>query len=286
MKLLGAILGWLVGSLLRIRRAHVAASMERAGLDPALAPFFYRSLGRSTVEMLFGAEARIDDRSLARFRTALAKGRGVVIAASHTGNFEIAMRFAATLAPLLAVTKRQSVRIVDWLIRKLRRSHGVREHGAMGAMRAARAHLASGGAVAMIIDQVPERSTLRVPFLGATAFVDRAPAVLARRARCPIVVAAAHRDGAGVQRIEVLDVIEDAPIDEAMRRATRTLEAFVLAHPTEWLWMHRRCKRPAVGTTRPSPPSTDHAATIGVDAGDTFGSALPDGARGRAVQSR
>jgi KDO2-lipid IV(A) lauroyltransferase len=177
-------------------------------------------------------------------RDAIAKGRGVVLAASHTGNFELAARHAATLVPLLAITKRQSVRIADRIVETLRGRHGVRTHRGPGVLRAARAQLASGGAVAMVIDQVPERSANaeRLPFLGTPAWVDRAPFVLAARARCPIVVTAAHRDEEGIQRVEVLDVIETRRIDEAMRRATHALESFVREHPTEWLWMHRRWK--------------------------------------------
>ena len=248
--MIGAFLGWIVGSVLRIRRAHVRHAMRRAGIDPALASAFYRSLGRTVVEMLWPrTEARIELKSLRRFRSALARGRGVVIAASHTGNFELAAWHAASIAPLLAITKTQSVKLVDQILRKRRREHGVRTHGARGALRAARAHLRTGGVVAMIIDQVPDRASqsMRLPFLGELAHVDRSPAVLAARSRCPLVVTASHRADDGTQRITVLDVLHPPPtregIEQATRRATRALESFVLDHPTEWLWMHRRWKR-------------------------------------------
>ena len=120
---LGALLGWLVGSVLCIRRAHVAAAMRRAGVDPSLAAAFYRSLGRSLVEVLWIAiggrrTARIEPASLDRFRAALSKGRGVVIAASHTGNFELAAWHAASICSLLVIAKPQSVRLADFLLRK------------------------------------------------------------------------------------------------------------------------------------------------------------------------
>jgi KDO2-lipid IV(A) lauroyltransferase len=248
--MIGALLGWFVGSVLRIRRAHVGEAMRRAGIDPALAAAFYRSLGRSVVEMLWHRnDVRIEPESLRRFHAALEKKRGVVIAASHTGNFELAAWHAASIAPLLAITKTQSVRLVARILRRLRDAHGMRTHGPSGAMRAAREHLGTGGAVAMIIDQVPDRASqsVRMPFLGEVAHVDRSPAVLAARARCPLVVTASRRLDGGTQSIVVLDVIEPQPtkrgIEDATRRATRALESFVLAHPTEWLWMHRRWKR-------------------------------------------
>lgn len=246
---LGSLLGWFVGSVLRIRRAHVRQAMRRAGIDPLLAAAFYRSLGRSVIEMLWPrAEAFIEPESLRRFRGALEGGRGVVIAASHTGNFELAAWHAASIVPLLAITKTQSVALVDRLLRKLRTAHGMKTHGGCGAIRAAREHLAAGGAVAMIIDQVPDRASqsVRLPFLGVMAHVDRSAAALAARARCPLVVTASRRDENGSQRIVVLDVIEPrrtrSGIEDATRRATGALESFVREHPTEWLWMHRRWK--------------------------------------------
>jgi lauroyl/myristoyl acyltransferase len=93
---LGALLGWLAGSVLRIRRAHVEAAMRAAGVasPAAAARAMYASLGRSVFEFLWlavrGAPAlaavRVDEASRAAWDGACAKGRGVVVAASHTGN--------------------------------------------------------------------------------------------------------------------------------------------------------------------------------------------------------
>ncbi|HEX4512781.1 MAG TPA: hypothetical protein VH054_04570, partial [Polyangiaceae bacterium] len=93
----GDALGAFVGSLLRVRRAHVESSMVRAEIADAeeTARGMYASLGRSFVEVLWmsGGErdlsrlVRIDPRALAELRG------GAVLAASHTGNWEIASCF-------------------------------------------------------------------------------------------------------------------------------------------------------------------------------------------------
>jgi KDO2-lipid IV(A) lauroyltransferase len=123
--------------------------------------------------------------------------------------------------------------------------------GARGALRRARGVLGRGGAVAMMIDQVPARSShaVDVDFLGRAALVDRAPAALAASARAPLVVAAARRGPGGVQVLHVLDVLVPPPrpgsawVDAASATATRALDRFVRAYPAQWLWLHRRWKR-------------------------------------------
>ena len=106
----------------------------------------------------------------------------------------------------------------------------------------------------MMIDQVPgsARRAVRVEFLGAPAYVDRAPAVLAAQTGAPLVVAAACRGaGRGKHELRILGVLEPPTrpmrswIEDATREATVLLERFVREHPSEWLWLHRRWRTPA-----------------------------------------
>src|SRR5207253_5203365 len=89
LRTLGALLGFVAGTVLRIRRAHVEAAMRAAGVASprAEARAMYRSLGSSAAELLWlaarGDEAlrhvRIDPASRARWLASLAQGRGVVV---------------------------------------------------------------------------------------------------------------------------------------------------------------------------------------------------------------
>jgi Kdo2-lipid IVA lauroyltransferase/acyltransferase len=179
----------------------------------------------------------------------VSRGRGVVIASSHTGNWDLAACTMAREVELLVVTKRLSVRWLDRFWQSTRAAMGVRLTGAHGAVARARATLGRGGAVAMMIDQVPSpRHALEVEFLGQRAFADRAPAALAAASGAPLVVAASRRTARGHHELVVLDVVvpparpSRAWIDDATRRTTRGLDAFVRAYPSQWLWMHRRWK--------------------------------------------
>jgi KDO2-lipid IV(A) lauroyltransferase len=265
-RLMGGLLGWLAGSVLRIRRAHVEASMRAAGIPDAArqARAMYRALGASAVEFLWlaarGARAlehvRIDDASRAPWREALGRRRGVVIAASHTGNWDLAACAMAREVELLVVTKRLRVGWMDRLWQSTRAAQGVRLAEARGALRRAREVLRRGGAVAMMVDQVPASAQHAVltEFLGRLALVDRAPATLAARAGAPLVIAASCRGSRGEQILRVLDVIVPPPragrawIDLATKASTGALDRFVRENPSQWLWLHRRWQRLDRGT--------------------------------------
>ncbi len=267
----GEALGWLVGSALRIRRAHVEESMERAGIGRRVAAEMFASLGTSAVELLWLAArrrslaqyTRIDATSSREIERCKLAGRGIVFAASHTGNWDLAACAIAQHIPLMVITKRLSARWVDAFWQSSRAAYDVTLVEAAGSMRRARAHLATGGAVAMMIDQAPSdaRHACRAPFLGADVWVDRAPFVLATRSRAPVLVSAAHRQDRA-QCLTVIDVLQPpdqaigrgrAWVPEAAVRATASLDAFVRAHPSEWLWMHRRWKPAAPLAVVPEP---------------------------------
>ena len=258
---LGALLGWLAGSVLRSRRAHVERAMGAAGVgNPRLqARAMYRALGISAMEFLYLAargdraieRVRIDGASLPEWRKALGGGRGVVVAASHTGNWDLAACAVARDVELLVVTKRLSMRALDRFWQSTRAARGVHLADAKGAMGRAREVLRRAGAVAMMIDQVPgsARHANELEFLGRLALVDRAPAALAASAGAPLVVAASLRTEDGGHQLFVLDVVHPPPrptrawIDFATATATLALDRFVRDNPSQWLWLHRRWKR-------------------------------------------
>jgi KDO2-lipid IV(A) lauroyltransferase len=240
----------------------------------------YAALGASAIEFFWMAwrgagalaHAQIEAGSVAAWREVLARGRGVVIAATHTGNWDLAACALAQQVELLVVTKRLRVRWLDRFWQSTRARLGVRLAEGGGAVAASREVLRRGGAVAMMIDQVPAaaRHAVAVEFLGRPAFADRAPAALAAAAGAPLVVAAARRDEHGRHWLHVLDVVDPPPrptrawIEQATRTATAALDRFVRAYPSQWLWLHRRWKpilpAPCPKTLSSSPDEASKAA--------------------------
>jgi KDO2-lipid IV(A) lauroyltransferase len=220
----------------------------------------YRSLGTSALELVALSTSRaarimrrvhVDDGSRRCVADALAIGRGLVIAGTHTGNWDLAACAMARTVDLLVVTKHLRVRSLDRFWQATRAAHGVLLCDAKGALTQARRVLARGGAVAMMIDQVPDAPgrAIAVDFLGRKAMTDRAPAVLSAVARAPLMLVAGRRDTEETHRLCVLGVWlpparpSRSWIDETTRAATRALEEFIREHPSEWLWLHRRWKK-------------------------------------------
>jgi KDO2-lipid IV(A) lauroyltransferase len=188
---------------------------------------------------------------------------GVVVATAHTGNWDLVACALAQRVSLTVITKRLSV---GWLNRLWQSFSGRRGVGLVEAGQAAsRAgwELRNGGWVATMIDQAPERrrGTLALQFLGEVAEVDLAPALLAARARCPLVIAFPLRSAQGhsIRLVRVLHPPQRAGrawAEGAMREATQALETLIRQHPEQWLWMHRRWKR----TTSPKPDTDPSSA--------------------------
>ena len=279
----GAALGWVAGAVFRIRRAAVETAMRRANVgDPSgVASSMYRGLGTGVFELLWlsgvspGRRAaairdhvELDEDFAVALHEACERGP-VVLAASHTANWELAaFGVAASLAEqgrrLAVVVKPQSVGAFHEFCTRLRRACGLVLIAPQGAFSAARRSLAAGDVIAMPIDQVPDRKRhgVSVPFLGAQALADRAPAALARATGATLLVVAVSRAG----RAQRLHLLADLPphargestanawITNATREATRALDGFVNAEPASWLWLHRRWRAPReVRKERPAP---------------------------------
>jgi KDO2-lipid IV(A) lauroyltransferase len=256
-------LGWALGVLafdvVRIRRAHVIASMRRAGLDPrAHARASYVSLGIGVFELLWltgrpraSLEPLVRLEGWDRFEAARALGRGVVVATAHTGNWDLAACACAARTDLAVVTKRLSARGLDAFWQRARAGRGLDLIAAPdgGVLAGARARLDRGSSIALLVDQDPERTrgVSEAWFLGAPAACDRLPATLAARRGAPLVLALARREGA-THVVEIVDVwtpkgpADAAWIDEATRALATRLDAWVRARPSQWMWLHRRWK--------------------------------------------
>jgi KDO2-lipid IV(A) lauroyltransferase len=253
---LGDVLGRVVGDLLKVRRRHVVTAMRRAGVlaPERAASLMYRSLGRGLLELLWVTarpRRRLDDlvefdaRLLERIRRS-----GAVIVTAHTGNWDLVGCAAAEHVKLTVVTKRLKIRFLDRLWQGARAARNIKlveeGHVAEAVMPALR----RGEVVAMLVDQAPERAraVARQRFLGEIAGVDLAPALIAMRARVPLVAAFARRLPDGTHTVEVPGILEPPPrasrawAETAAKSVTEWLEEFVLREPSQWLWMHRRWK--------------------------------------------
>ena len=263
----GSALGTLVGDVARVRRDLVHANIARAFPEQTeqwrqrVARESYRHLGREALAMVALGKRSADEvrertpiSGLDELQAAIARGRGVVMATAHLGNWELG---GASLAVrgigVDAVVQRQRNRLVDRDLVAARERLGLRVIDRKKASRLVMPALKAGRVVGFVADQDAGRNGVFVPFFNQPASTHRGAAVYALRADCPIFVGVAVRmpDGRYDCRTREIEVDRSGPLDEVVLRITaaftRGIEDQIRTAPEQYFWLHKRWK------TRPAP---------------------------------
>jgi KDO2-lipid IV(A) lauroyltransferase len=176
------------------------------------------------------------------------KGRGVVFASSHMGNWEV-MAAAGGLAgmKLTIVTRRLKP---EWLLRRVeasRLSVGVKAAYQPRTLPAIMRALRNGESVGFVIDQYAS-PPMGMPAVFFGTRVDTLAAVgpLIERTGAALVPVTTWRDPEGIVhvRIEPELALGKAAKDPAAvtQLLASKVESWVRACPEQWLWVHRRFK--------------------------------------------
>ena len=259
---LGRALGSLAYAVLgRPRRLAV----EHLGVAfPELSPAARRRLARSTFRHAGASFAelalwrRLAERpeyviieGAAALDAAVGAGKGCLAIAAHVGNWEL---LAAAVAhrgyPLTVVARRVHEERFHHLIAGFRSGAGLeillREephfwHGARDALR-------RGRIVALLIDQDTQGAGVFVPFFGRPAHTPPGAALLALRARVPVVTAFIQRRPGGGHLVRMAPVPLGegngrGRVTEVTARFTAAIETQIRRAPAEWVWWHQRWRR-------------------------------------------
>lgn len=187
---------------------------------------------------------------LENFKRAQARGRGVLVATAHLGNWELsAFAHAYMTAPMNIVVRPLDNARIDDLVERRRALSGNRiiekKDAARGILRA----LAANEAVGILIDQ---NTTLDqgvfVDFFGVKACAGSAFAKLAQRSGAAVVPGFALWSEAERRYVlrfyPAIEITGDVAADT--QRVHAQLESVIREYPDQWLWIHRRWKtRPA-----------------------------------------
>lgn len=180
------------------------------------------------------------------FHEAIARGRGVLFATAHFGNWELsAYAHALIEAPMSVVVRPLDNPLIDALVERRRSLSGNRTIGKKESARAILKALAANRAVGILIDQnaAPEHGTF-VDFFGVPACAGTGFAKLAARSGAAVVPGFALWHEA--ERRYVLRFYPPVPISGDAVRDTAALhavlEAAIREYPEQWLWIHRRWK--------------------------------------------
>lgn len=226
--------------------------MDAAG-RARIARGVFGSIGRMLV--VFARLPRINRENIGRwiryegfehFAAAQARGRGVLFATAHLGNWELSAFAHALMAePMHVVARPLDNPLLDRLVERRRTLTGNRVITKKEAARPILSALRRNEAVGVLIDQntAPEEGVF-VNFFGVPACAGTGFARLAARSGALMVPGFAlwsDAEGKYVLRFyPPLEATGDAACDTA--RLQQALERVVREFPDQWLWVHRRWK--------------------------------------------
>ena len=233
---------------LRLALPELDAKARRSTIDGV-----FRSIGRLLVT--FARFPSIGPDNLDRWiriegtghiDAALERGRGVLFATAHLGNWELSA-FAHALAsgPMSVLVRPLDNPLIDRMVERRRGLSGNRVMFKKDFARPILKALAANDKVGILIDQNASLDTgVFVDFFGVPACAGTGLAKLAAHSGAAVIQAYAQwmeDEGRYLLRFEPpLAITGDAARDTQALQAG--LEAAIRAHPDQWLWIHRRWK--------------------------------------------
>jgi KDO2-lipid IV(A) lauroyltransferase len=180
------------------------------------------------------------------YEEAIRRGKGVLFATAHLGNWELsAFAHALLAAPMQVVVRPLDNPRIDRLVTRLRTLSGNRviekKEYARGILRA----LARNEAVGILIDQNTslDEGTF-VAFFGVPACVGLGFARIAAHSGASVIPGFAL--WSETEQRYILKFYAPIPMsgdaEEDTQRIHAQLESVIRGYPDQWLWMHRRWK--------------------------------------------
>jgi Kdo2-lipid IVA lauroyltransferase/acyltransferase len=176
-------------------------------------------------------------------------GRGVLVAASHVGNWEVVARGVSQVKPLCAIYRPFKNPFLERSVQDSRSGRNLRLITKYDAdpLRFVKS-LRGGEILAVMIDQ-HARQGIVVDFFGRPARTTPTVALLALVTKVPVVVTCAVRTGP--LRYEVHGVgpltfertgKREADVERITQELTNHIETFARRWPEQYMWGHRRWK--------------------------------------------
>jgi KDO2-lipid IV(A) lauroyltransferase len=181
---------------------------------------------------------------------ALEKGRGVIIAGGHFGNWEYTSSAVAAYGYRLGVVVAEvSNKYIDKRVNEHREASGAEMIPKGASTRAVIRILRENGVMGMLMDQDENEDGIFVDFFGRPCSTAKGPAALALKTGASIIFFAAIRqhDGSIDVAFEPVEIDYEAGMTEEnivdiTQRCTSRLEHYTRLYPDQWFWMHRRWK--------------------------------------------
>jgi KDO2-lipid IV(A) lauroyltransferase len=248
---------WLLDLLLPRLRRVARRNLELAGYPErdreAIIDGVFASIARLLVTFARFPRLHRDNignwiryEGLEHFQEARRRGRGVLFATAHFGNWELsAFAHALLTEPMHVVVRPLDNPAADALVETRRQLSGNRfiqkRDAARGILRA----LAANQAVGILMDQNTSLAEgVFVDFFGVPACANAGLAKIAARSGAAVIPGFAVWEPAEARYVlrfsPPVEITGDAREDT--QRLHAVLEAVIRRNPDQWLWIHRRWK--------------------------------------------
>ncbi len=240
-----------------MRNLEMAYPAKSVAERKAIADGVFRSIGRLLVA--FARFPSINKTSVAQwiryegfeyFEEARARGKGVLFATGHLGNWELSAYSHALMArPMQVVVRPLDNPKIDALVEHRRGLSGNEILAKRDFARPMLRALRNNEAVGILVDQNSGLDGgVFINFFGTPACVSTSFAKMAARTGAAVIPGFAIWSEKEQQYIlrfyPIVEITGDAEADT--RAVQSQLEAAISEYPDQWLWIHRRWKtRPA-----------------------------------------
>lgn len=209
--------------------------------------------------LYFGMEKdlmdKVEIRGIEYYKTAHARGRGIIGVTAHSGNWELmALTFGAKIHPVAVVARNMKKGYFDSVLERIRLQHGNRVIYRDSGVKEMLLFLKENGILGILPDQVvrPPHGIL-ADFIGSPAWTTVMPAKLAIKTGCAILPFFTHREN-GRNIITIYPEIEiTADGNEAERildgtlKMNRAIGEHIIRHPAQWNWLYKRWRDTELG---------------------------------------
>lgn len=205
---------------------------------------------RQNLDAWLDKRVEVDD-SIHYLKEEMEKGRGVIVATGHIGNWELLAAMLKRIGFLGAVVGMAKHRdpSAEWLIR-LRQNYGVETISQRANPRELMRVLQKGELLGVLCDlEVRRLAGEHIPFFGRPALTMTAPAALARARKLPLVPVRCVLPEPGSTRYRLMvdeplqincELPKQAATTELMTRLNLQFESWIRQSPTQWAWHQHR----------------------------------------------
>ncbi len=253
------LLAWFVsGKYRRLaqRNLRIAFPAETAGNLRALSRQHFQRLGANllcsvklgTMPLAEVAE-RVTLENADALHAPLRAGRGVVLALSHFGSWELFAQIFTHhfgYAPISTVFQPLANQRIDADVRQKRSRSGAILFDRRDGFQKPMELLRRGGLVGVLCDQHAGDQGLWTPFFGRLASTTPLPGLLARRTGAAVIVAAIYTETPGRWRMVFAPPLNDAgdSVEAITAKANAAVAEQIRRAPADWFWVHNRWKTP------------------------------------------